>query len=74
MIRRNRTFVLALVAGCVAATGAVAHPGHGHTDGNSTTHFLTEPEHVIALVLALIAVAVTGFVLYRKRSARKEGL
>lgn len=67
-------FVLALVAGCVATVGAFAHPGHGHTDGNSTSHFLTEPEHVVVLVLSLIAIALAGIVLYRRKAAKKESL
>jgi hypothetical protein len=35
------------------------HPGHGHTDPASWTHYLTEPVHVIPLALAAGAVVST---------------
>jgi len=42
---------------------ALAHPGHGHTDPTSWTHYLTEPVHVALLSAAVVA----GFVLVRAR-------
>lgn len=42
---------------------AHAHPGHGHTDPQSWTHYLTEPVHVAVLS----AAAVAGLVLLRAR-------
>jgi len=38
------------------------HPGHGHTDPGSWTHYLTEPVHVIPLAFAAIAVVAGGWV------------
>lgn len=49
-------------------SAALAHPGHGLTDGNSWLHWLTEPVHV-APQAALAALAVWG--LRRSRSARR---
>jgi hypothetical protein len=48
---------------------AFAHPGHGDTDPDSWTHYLTEPVHVAVLVAAL---AVTFFVIRAWRSARQR--
>jgi hypothetical protein len=39
----------------------LAHPGHGHTDPESWTHYLTEPIHVVPLALAASAVVVGTF-------------
>lgn len=42
---------------------AMAHPGHGTTDGLSALHYLTEPVHVAggAFMLALcIGIAAIG--------------
>jgi hypothetical protein len=47
----------------------LAHPGHGHTDPGSLTHYLTEPIHVIPLALAAGA-AVVGTWLGRRWIAR----
>ena len=46
---------------------AFAHPGHGHTDPQSWTHYLTEPVHVAVLAIASVA-AVFAMVRARKRS------
>jgi hydrogenase/urease accessory protein HupE len=37
-------------------TLAFAHPGHGHTEPTSWTHYLTEPVHVALLVIAAVTV------------------
>jgi hypothetical protein len=39
----------------------LAHPGHGHTDPESWTHYFTEPVHVIPLALAVGAAVATGW-------------
>jgi hypothetical protein len=49
---------------------ASAHPGHGHTDPASVTHYVTEPVHVLPLALAvalIVVVAAAGFWLWRAR-------
>jgi hypothetical protein len=38
-----------------------AHPGHGHTDPESWTHYLTEPAHVIPLALAVGSIVAVGW-------------
>jgi hypothetical protein len=42
---------------------AYAHDGHGHTDGDSPEHYLTEPYHII---IVLAAVAIIGALMYRR--------
>jgi hypothetical protein len=42
-----------------------AHPGHGHTDPGSWTHYLTEPVHVIPLALAVGAVVAGGWISWK---------
>lgn len=47
-----------------------AHPGHGTTDPSSWRHYLTEPVHVITLVVAVVAVvALWRFALAREKRA-----
>ena len=54
--------LLALLVCLVPAT-AFAHPGHGTTDPDSWSHYLTEPEHVLALCGAVGLVVVVWAVL-----------
>jgi hypothetical protein len=48
---------------------AFAHPGHGDTEPESWTHYLTEPVHVIGLIaaVAILLVAVLGLRAMRQR-------
>jgi hypothetical protein len=48
-----------------------AHSGHGKTDGETLLHYLTEPQHLAAvLTTLLIAVLIVRIGLQR----RKEGV
>lgn len=62
--------ILSLLVILPAATSAFAHEGHGHTHGFTVTHYFTEPEHVIPLVLV-----IAGLILlvrkYRKSPVKK---
>lgn len=53
-----------------ATTAAFAHEGHGHTEGFTITHYFTEPEHVIPLLLA-VAVVIWMVTRYRKAIIKK---
>lgn len=53
-------------------TTAFAHPGHGQTDPDGWTHYLTEPVHV-AVIGAAVALAVAVGVSWRRsRSSRRS--
>jgi hypothetical protein len=59
-----------LAALCFSAL-AQAHSGHGRDGGDSTLlHYLSEPEHVAALVL-LVAV-IGGAIGLRRRRRRRD--
>jgi hypothetical protein len=45
---------------------ALAHPGHGSTDGHGLIHYLVEPVHASVLV-GLLAAAVVSFVAVKRR-------
>ena len=62
-----RTSLLALLVPSIA----FAHPGHGHTDPGSWTHYLTEPFHVAVLAGAVAAV-VTGALAWRRLRGASE--
>lgn len=44
-----------------------AHPGHGETEGFTITHYFTEPQH---LVFILLTLAVVIFFLGRKKEVQ----
>lgn len=50
-------------------TAAFAHPGHGHTDPGSWTHYLTEPVHVAAIAAAALVVIGSAVIWRRLRGA-----
>lgn len=50
---------------------ALAHPGHGSTDGSSIAHVLTEPEHVVMVSVAVL-VAVVLWRLKRARAGERS--
>ena len=51
-----------------------AHPGHGHTDGHSLTHYLMEPMHAMVLgaVILMIAFSSTYLILKMKKRAKEN--
>ena len=62
--------LLSLPLSFAATVTAFAHEGHGHTDGYTIKHYLTEPEHVIPIVVAA-ALAIVLVAHFRKRTAKK---
>ena len=50
---------------------ALAHPGHGGTDGWTITHYFVEPQHALTTVLAIGGVLLLSYVV-RKRSTSKK--
>lgn len=44
--------------GLLASGSAFAHPGHGHSEGFTITHYFVEPEHLFAMAVMTIAVIV----------------
>jgi hydrogenase/urease accessory protein HupE len=67
---RSAALVVAIVVVLVPSL-ALAHPGHGQSDGGSLRHYLTEPEHLVAL-LAVVAAVVLVAALGRPH-ARRQG-
>lgn len=49
---------------------ALAHPGHGDTDGYTIIHYFTTPQHVLVTLAAIAVTAV--FVAWEKRRKQKE--
>ena len=50
---------------------AMAHPGHGGTDGWTITHYFVEPQHAVVTVLAIGGALLVGYAV-RKRSSDKK--
>jgi hypothetical protein len=50
--------------GLLASATSFAHPGHGHSEGFTITHYFVEPEHALALVAitALVVVIAKKFI------------
>ena len=46
------------------ATMAQAHPGHG-SSGNGLSHYLTEQQHLLGLLLLMVGVVALGYALRR---------
>jgi hypothetical protein len=64
-----RTF--ACGAASFLTTGvALAHPGHGTTEGDTAAHYLLEPVHGLPLLLLAGAVAVSWTVFRGVRRRR----
>ena len=58
------------LACCFPAEAVFAHEGHGHTDGYTIIHYLTEPVHALAVGAAF----VTGMAIWwrtRKKWIKK---
>lgn len=51
---------------------ALAHPGHGGSDGWTITHYFVEPQHAITTVLAIGGILLIARAV-RKRSSEKNG-
>ena len=66
-----RLFAFCLTACLIATSPALAHPGHGVTDGGSAVHYLLEPLH-IGPVLLLAAGLTTALWLKRRKALRHE--
>ncbi|MBX7107594.1 MAG: hypothetical protein K1X61_03000 [Chitinophagales bacterium] len=61
---------LSLLAGLLPSI-ALGHEGHGHTDGNTITHYFVEPQHLV-FVLGLAAVVIAGTIFFRKKDKPAE--
>jgi cytochrome bd-type quinol oxidase subunit 2 len=74
MRRIITSFVTTLLIGLAAATGLMAHPNHGATDGHSLVHYLTEPLHIAGFIAVFVtaAVIVFWFVARRKRAVKVD--
>ena len=51
---------------------ALAHPGHGHTDGRSALHYVVEPLHAVVLVLGAVMMVAGAWSLVRWRSGARR--
>ncbi len=56
-----------VLSSVLVAAPALAHEGHGHSDGGSLLHYLLEPLHVAAVLGALL---VGIFVVRAVKTAR----
>ena len=61
--------ILFLLASVVPALFAMAHPGHGTTEGYTITHYFVEPQHVFPIV-AVLAIGVLLFNRFRKQAVK----
>lgn len=61
--------ILFLLASVAPAISALAHPGHGNTEGYTITHYFVEPQHVFPIV-AVLAAGVLLFNRFRKQAAK----
>lgn len=67
--------IVLAVAGLFAGVDSLAaHSGHGEPgSGNGIAHFLTEPEHVVAIVAAVAAVGVFAAWSRQRRRQKVRG-
>lgn len=47
---------------------ALAHGGHGHTDGRGLLHWLVEPTHLPLSIAGLLALAALALAVARRRT------
>ncbi len=67
-----RRYLLCLTA-CLISSPALAHPGHGVTEGDSAVHYLVEPLHIGPILLLLATGLTTALWLKRRnKSLRHE--
>jgi len=53
-----RTFLCLIFVIAMPIVG-FSHPGHGNTDdGNTVSHYLTSPMHLLPVILCAIAIAL----------------
>ncbi|WP_017943027.1 MULTISPECIES: hypothetical protein [unclassified Thioalkalivibrio] len=56
----------------LASAPALAHPGHGHGEGFSLSHWLSAPEHAWSLgLLAMVIVAGRFARRWQRRRSRR---
>lgn len=58
------------VLAAVFPLAAMAHPGHGETDGYTIIHYFSEPQHALVTLGAIILTLV--FVLAERRKKKSE--
>jgi len=63
-----RLFALCLTA-FLTTSPALAHPGHGVTEGDSAVHYLVEPLHIGPVLLLLAAGLTTALWLKRRNKS-----
>ena len=64
-----------IVCALLPTATAMAHPGHGHTDPHSPSHYVFEPVHAVALIAAIVGgllLAWGGWKMIRRRSNPDE--
>jgi len=55
--------------GLLASISSFAHPGHGHSEGFTITHYFVEPEHALTLI-AITAIVVVLAKKFSKQFAK----
>lgn len=64
-----RTKTIAALSALALPLFAAAHPGHGHSDGQSFWHYFLEPQHALPAVLLATGLSVW---LYRRQVRKNE--
>ena len=66
-LHMSRIVARFVVGGGILLNGqfAWAHPGHGTSDSQSLTHFVTEPLHVVPAILLVSGIAL-ALLAYRR--------
>ena len=65
-------FIITVIVLLMLATPALAHPGHGTTEGFSPLHYLIDPLHLpLAIVGGAAAIGVIALVTHRTRRYRR---
>ena len=69
--RRMRLFACCFSA-CLFTTPALAHPGHGVTEGDSAVHYLVEPFHIGPVILLVVAGIAATLWIKRRRTPQHQ--
>lgn len=72
VIRKNHFYMKKIIASLATLTPllALAHPGHGESEGYTIIHYFSEPQHAL---VTLGVVVVTGiFIVWEKKRKQKE--
>jgi hypothetical protein len=56
----------------IATSPALAHPGHGITEGTSVIHYVVEPLHIGPVLLLLATGFTTALWLKRRRNSLRH--